>query len=309
VLLLWAGHAYAQSATAEGLFDDGNKLMAAGKLAEACASFDASNRAEQRAGTLIRLGECREANHQIASAWVAYKDALTRVKDPRKRDIATERVAALEPHLSLLTITVAAGARVASLAITRDGKSIDLAQLGHALPSDGGDFAIVARAPGYEDWTGRVHVETEDGRAQIEIPALHEAPKPVAPAPLPVVVPPPPPPLLTPRRKIALGVGGLAVVSGVTAIALGVAANGKQTDAFAICDAAHPGCVDADRANALLATGRARAFDANVAYGVAGTLAVAAGVLWFTGGPSAERLAVVPVVAPGQASLAIAGGF
>jgi len=45
-----------------------------------CEAFDASNRLEPRAGTLIALGDCREKNQQLASAWSAYKDALTRVR-------------------------------------------------------------------------------------------------------------------------------------------------------------------------------------------------------------------------------------
>src|ERR1043165_3380571 len=49
--------AFAQSADAEALFDQGNKLMADGKLAQACDSFEASNRIEPRAGTLLQLGE------------------------------------------------------------------------------------------------------------------------------------------------------------------------------------------------------------------------------------------------------------
>src|SRR5450432_2336877 len=90
--------ARAQSAEAEALFNDGARLMAAGQLAEACEAFEASNRIESRAGTLIRLGECREQNHQLASAWSAYKDALTRVRDPQKRALAESKVAQLEPR-------------------------------------------------------------------------------------------------------------------------------------------------------------------------------------------------------------------
>src|SRR5438477_7089606 len=89
--------ARAQSAEAQALFNDGAKLMKQGKLAEACDAFEASNRIEARAGTLIRLGECREANHELASAWSAYKDALTRVKDPKKQKLATARIAEIEP--------------------------------------------------------------------------------------------------------------------------------------------------------------------------------------------------------------------
>src|SRR3954471_19716733 len=88
VVAVGGGRADAQSAEAEALFNEGDKLMAAGQLAQACDAFESSNRIETRAGTLVRLGECREQNHQLASAWSAYKDALTRAKDPRKHDIA-----------------------------------------------------------------------------------------------------------------------------------------------------------------------------------------------------------------------------
>src|ERR1041385_4972635 len=72
----------AQSAQAEAMFGEGDRLMAAGKIVDACAAFEASNNLAPGAGTLIRLGQCREQNHEIASAWAAYKSALARVKDP-----------------------------------------------------------------------------------------------------------------------------------------------------------------------------------------------------------------------------------
>ena len=104
--------AHAQSAEAEALFDDGNRLMADGQLAPACEAFEASNRVEPRAGTLILLGLCREQNQQLASAWSAYKDALIRVKDPNKRELARGKVVALEPRLSYLTVSVSDGSAV-----------------------------------------------------------------------------------------------------------------------------------------------------------------------------------------------------
>src|SRR5215831_17174545 len=88
VVLTANGVTRAQSANAEALFNEGNKLMAEGKIVEACDAFEASNRAEPRAGTLIHLGACRERNHQLASAWSAYKDAVTRAKDPTKHRLA-----------------------------------------------------------------------------------------------------------------------------------------------------------------------------------------------------------------------------
>ena len=119
IVVALAGRAHAQSAEAEALFSDGDKLMKQGKLDQACDAFEASNRIEARAGTLIRLGECREQNHQIASAWSAYKDALVRVKDPKKQKLATAKVGELEPKLSYMTVTVA---KVDGLASLRPGR-------------------------------------------------------------------------------------------------------------------------------------------------------------------------------------------
>jgi hypothetical protein len=52
------------------------------------------------AGTYIGLGERRERNHQLASAWSAYRTALARVSDAEKRDYASARITVLEPRLS-----------------------------------------------------------------------------------------------------------------------------------------------------------------------------------------------------------------
>ena len=113
--------AAAQNAAAEALFSDGEKLLKEGKVAEACDAFEASNRLEPRAGTLVNLGTCREQNHQLASAWSAFKDALSRAKDPKKKKIAETRIKSIEPRLSYLTISVADESRVDGLVVSRDG--------------------------------------------------------------------------------------------------------------------------------------------------------------------------------------------
>lgn len=180
---------HAQSAEAEGLFNNGNKLMVQDKLAAACSSFEASNRVEPRAGTLIRLGDCREQNHQLASAWSAYKHALTRVKDPQKRAYATAKAEALEPRISQLTVSVPARSRIDDLTLTRDGKLLDPLLWNHALLLDGGDYLIAAHAAGHEEWHTTAHVAAEGARITINVPRLKELsvptsrPAPVAAAP------------------------------------------------------------------------------------------------------------------------------
>lgn len=174
------GRAHAQNAQAERLFEEGNKLMADSKLAQACAAFEASNRVEPRAGTLIRLGECREQNHQLASAWSAYKDSLNLATDPRKRTFATSRAAALEPRLSYLTIAVSDPSRIRGLVLVRNGTLLDPMLWNRTLPVDGGDHVIAARAPGYEAWQKTVHVPVEAAKLRVDVPALAKDSKPTA---------------------------------------------------------------------------------------------------------------------------------
>ena len=298
-----SNRAHAQSAEAEAMFNEGDKLMAAGKLAEACSAFEASNNMDPRAGTLIRLGECREANHQLASAWTAYKDALNRVKDPHKRDIATAKVSELEPKLSHLTIVVGAH-KVDGLAITRDGKPVEPVMWDRSLPVEGGVYTIGASAPGYVEWKATITVPPERGDVQAPIPELAPLPKPVTPPPTPSTKleqpegdenEPPPSSGLTMRRKVAIGAAGVAAGGLVAGIVLGITAKGKRDDAFKLCPDPSTPCADAQKATDLTSSGHSLAIGADVAFGVAAAGAIAAGVLWVTGKPeSASRIAITP---------------
>jgi hypothetical protein len=316
----------AQSAEAEALFSDADKLMAEGNIAGACEAFEASNRIEPRAGTLIRLGECRELNHQLASAWSAYKDALTRVRDPRKRDLARAKVAAIEPRLSYLTVLVSDEARVDGLALSRNGRPLDAGLWNRAVPVDGGAYVIGGQAPGHEEWNTTVAVPFERGKISVEVPKFKEMVKLVAPEP------PPQGPSAAPitaasdvaprrsaasgrlstRRLVAISAAGASVVALGAGIVLGVQARARRDDAFALCpDPALP-CSDAARANALASTGHARALGADIGFGVAAAAAITASVLWITGAPesaSGGRIGVAPAVTAHQASVTVMGSF
>ena len=311
LIAMMVGRASAQSAEAEALFHEAEQDLAAGKIAEACEAFEASNVAESRAGTLIRLGECREQNHQLASAWSAYRDALTRAKDPRKKQYAEQRIAAIEPQLSHLTIDVPDAVRIDGLELARDGKPVDALLWNHALPVDGGDYAIVAHAPGHVDWTTTAHVAAHDDNVTVEV-------KPLVKAAVAVAVAPAPPPTTTPaasgskhvltaQRDVAIGAAALAVGGAIAGAAFGLSAQHDHDDAFALCPSVSTPCADAARATQLLVTGHARALDANIAFGIAGASAIAAVVLWLTGAPPDERAAVR--VVPMQHGLAVMGAF
>ena len=331
---LAGGRAHAQGATAQQRYDDGDRWMAAGRLDEACAAFEESNRLDARAGTLIRLAECREQNRQLASAAAAYRDALARVKDPRKRVYAQQQLTALEPRLSHLTVVVADDRQLDGLAINCDDRPLDGALWNRPQPIDGGDHVIAAQADGHEAWRTTVHVPTERGEIRVELPRLVELARPeparrepvVAP-PEPVVAPPvqpatqaplalpqgdrdaPPPSMFTTRRRIGVGVAVVAAGAAVVGAVLGSAAKGKQRDALALCPDG-PACQRADAANALMRSGHQEALEANIALGVAAAAVIGAGALWFTGAPAAEsprRVTVVPALAPGWAGIALVG--
>jgi hypothetical protein len=178
---LGVGRASAQSADAQALFNDGNQLMAEGKLAQACEAFEASNRVEPRTGTFLLLGKCREQNQQLASALSAYNDALTRAKNPDYRALAKERATALESRLSSLTVSVSDESRVGELTLTRNGKPFDSLLWNRALPVDGGDYIIAGHAPGHEDWQTTAHVPVEGAKISVEVPKLRELNKLISP--------------------------------------------------------------------------------------------------------------------------------
>lgn len=346
IAVIAAGRAHAQSAEAESLFSDGNKLMKQGDLARACDAFEASNRIEPRAGTLIRLGECREQSHQLASAWSAYKDALTRVKDRRKRALATARVAEIEPKLSYLTVSVPDDSRIDGLMITRNGQPLDPALWNRGIPVNGGEYVIGGRAPGHEEWATIVTVPNESGKVSVEVPKFKEITKLVTPPSPPERTPSTPsaaapgiatlagpptaapsptaaarssdpdeigpsPSMWTTKRKVAIGLAGGSVAGLITGIVLSIEAKSSQNAAHALCVSPQTPCADADRANERIAEGQHRALGANLAYGAATAMAIGAGILWFTGTPEMQghHVAIAPALAPQQPGVVVLGRF
>lgn len=318
------GHAaHAQSVEAETLFNDGDSLMKQGKLAQACDAFEGSNRMEPRAGTLIRLGECREQNHQLASAWSAYKDALARVKDPKKKQIATDKVKELEARLSYLTVSVSDESRIDGLEITRNGQPFDPALWNRAIPVNGGQYTIGGHAPGRQEWKSTVTVADEKANVTVDVPKFKDLTK-LVPNPSEPVKPAVPasgasepaqpeepetpagPSMWTGKRKAAAALGGVAVASVVVGALLGKQATGKKDDAYALCPDPKTACAQADQANTLLDAADGRALGANICFGVAAAAAIGAGVLWFTGAPKPESSVAI---VPGASSLSVVGRF
>src|SRR5580765_1680975 len=79
VWLLLASRARADEASdkaaAEGLFDEGRRLMAEGKYDEACPKLEASQRLDPGVGTMLTRADCLEKRGKTASAWAQLREA------------------------------------------------------------------------------------------------------------------------------------------------------------------------------------------------------------------------------------------
>ncbi len=172
-------HAQAHPA-AEQLFRDGKELMKAGKLAEACAAFEASEKTEHNVATVMNAADCREKNHQYAAAWALFLQADSNTRgDASKAALnatAKKRVAALEPRLSFLTINVPDESRVEGLEVTRDGALVDPVEWNRSIPVDGGAHVVAGKAPGHESWSTTVTVAAEKDKQAVEVPKFKELP-------------------------------------------------------------------------------------------------------------------------------------
>ena len=276
-------------AGAEVLFRQGRELMAAGKLAEACAAFAESQKLDPAVTTLLNLGACRENNRQLATAWGVFLDAeretrrATDAEGQKLHEIALEHARRLEPRVSKLTIVVNPDQRLAGLEIYRDTEHLDSVQWNRALPIDGGTLTIRATAPGAVEWTTTITVEPEGDAKSVEVPKLARAP--VKPPPIAVVRPAPTRTRSSKLPPVAVGVGAIVLLGG----GLGV-----ELWASSTYNAAKDELTDQSRRDSLYGKANTQRYAAEGL--AAGGLACAGVALWLAlrGGEDRPNFQLVP---------------
>lgn len=281
------------AAAAETFFAEGRALLKAGRLAEACSKFEASQRLDPANGTLMNLADCYEKVGRLASSWLAFREAAASAEaagQAARASHARTRAASLEPRLCRLRVDVHPSIVVPVL---RDGTTLDRAVWGESVPVDAGAHTVVVRTNGLDVWTRSVDVSpaTPNGPCEtvsVSIPAIPgtdvapEAPPPPGPTAARAATTAPPPPerpaplVVTHRSPVPLVVaGGGAVLMGVGAV-FGLAAKSNWDDAKSKCTP--DGCGDA--AQSLAKTARTDA-TLGSAFVIGGGVLAAGGIVWW----------------------------
>lgn len=167
-------------ALAEALFRQGQDLVAEGNYDEACPKFAESQRLDPSTGTLLNLAACHEKQGKLATAWNEFSAALVAARRDQREDrvsFAQERIDAIEPKLSRLTILLAEANDVPGLQIQLNDTQVGRPALGVALPVDPGTHQLTVSAPGKETQSIRVNIAPGPSSNQVSVPHLDDAPQ------------------------------------------------------------------------------------------------------------------------------------
>jgi hypothetical protein len=304
-------------AAATALFDEGRKLMAERRWAEACPKLAESERLAPSGGTLLNLADCYEHTGQTASAWAAWKDVASRANAAGKGDVekrALAKAAALEPTLAKLTIAVDAGSDVEGLDVKRDGVAVGHAAFGTAIPVDPGAHVVEATAPKKKTFTAKVEVAPRQTDARVTV-ALEDEPQAVAPPPVATAAAPAEEKPSTGSdgstlKTVGLVTGAVGILGLGTGAVFGFIAKSKNDQALepqncrtsTLCTQAGLSLTDDAKRAATVST---------VSF-IAGGVLVAAGVTLWLAAPSRDRrtgVRVAPVVAQSGGGLSLDGAF
>jgi hypothetical protein len=248
---------------ADSLFAEGKALLEQGKYTDACPKLAESQRLDPATGTLLALGLCHESEGKTATAWRELQkvaEASERGGRSDRAKLARQHIAAIEPTLSKLVITVPdAVAKVAGLEVERDGEVVAPEEWNRPVAVDPGEHVVGAIATGKKRWMMRVALGPKGDTRVVLLPALADAgpaaaplPAPAPPAsdaPVPPVAASPAPeeqPAAPPgqgRRTVGYVVGAAGLVAVGVGTYFGVSALGSSSSAKAACPTA-PNCTN-----------------------------------------------------------------
>lgn len=266
---------------AEALFAEARKLLAAGKVAEACSKFEGSYKIDPAGGTVLNLGLCHEKEGKIATAWAELKEALALAKKANRKDrekIAREHIEAIEPRLPYVLV-IPDQPDTPDLAVTVDEGPITREAFGAQIPIDPGSHIVKASAPDREPWESSFEA-AEGKKVTVRVPALVvSAPAVTATATASASVEPPQ--LRYPwMRPAGIAVGSVGVAAAIVGAVFGGRAIALGGDAKKEC----PGNACSKAGLTAVEDGRTSATAADILLGAGAGFAVAGAVMFVVGG-------------------------
>jgi len=285
--LTWPSVALAQpsqadAALAQTLFDQAVTLMDKGDYPTACPKLVESQRLDPGGGTLLNIGLCREKEGKLASAWLAYNDALSQsIKDARadREATARSRIAAIGDLLSKVTVLVPPGiAKLEGLELKLDETPLRPASWGVPTPIDKGEHTLVVRALGKLPFEAKLLVRADGDKTSVTVEPLADAPIVV---PLQHDQPSTSPPAS--YRPVAYALGGAGLASALAGVVMGVLAINRRASSDTECPNNH--CTQ--RGVELNDQAKGLAWASNITVGI-GIAAIGTGVVLFLVSPKAS---------------------
>jgi hypothetical protein len=260
-------------ALAQSLFDEARKLLAAGRVEEACPKFAESQRLGPAPGTMLNLAVCYEREGKLATAWEEFLQTQAQARNDHRKDrekIASDHLSALEPRLPKLTVTVPTASLTNGLEVVVDTVPLGSASWDVAAPINPGEHIVTASAPGKKGFSLSFHIG-EAERREIAVPVLlDDAVLPAASASSSAAtrpvseVPPAPENSSNSLRTAGFALGGLGIVGLGVGIAFGLRARSQWNDSQASCPNA---ACDADGSQLSHDAAKSARF-ANVGFGL-----------------------------------------
>lgn len=278
-----------EASEAARLFEEGTTLLEQDRCAEAIAKLQAALELSPGIGARYNLGLCLEKLGRTASAWRAFEAVAELARSSGKKareDAARTKLRELRPRLSVLVLHVA-DAGAPDLTVKLDGVYVPPESFTF-LPVDPGRHEVRVTASAREPWSVELEAPVAGQQRELEVPRLAA---PVARARVVTVTKR----VDDSRRTLAFALGGVGIVSAVTAGVTGV----MLLDAKAVADdRCTPACRDANGAldsEGVDAVNRGRALlPVNaVAFGVAAVGLAAGTVLLLLGKPQPSASPVV----------------
>ncbi len=158
---------------AQGLFEEGLKLMDAGRYPEACPKFVESQRLDPGGGTLLNIALCHEKEGRLATATLDYDEAIAQAMKDKRSDretFARARVQQMAPLVPHIAVTLGKGVPDGA-SVRIDDTPVPAAALGVPLPFNPGKHVVTATAPGRGTFKQETMLREGDLR-RVEVPAL-----------------------------------------------------------------------------------------------------------------------------------------